>query len=113
MVVVLAACAQVVPRPPGLSAGGGRGRKSLNVYNWSDYIDPTVLADFEKETGIKVNYDVFDSNEVLETKLADRAYRTTTSSCPRPRFCSARSRRACFQKLDKSQLPNLKNLDPD
>src|SRR5690606_22554101 len=43
--------------------------KVLNVYNWSDYIDPTVIPEFEKETGIKVNYDVFDSNEVLETKL--------------------------------------------
>ena len=43
--------------------------KVLNVYNWSDYIDPGVLTDFQKEYGIKVNYDVFDSNEVLETKL--------------------------------------------
>ena len=43
--------------------------RSLNVYNWSDYIDPTIVPAFEKEYGIKVNYDVFDSNEVLETKL--------------------------------------------
>ncbi|MGL4404537.1 MAG: spermidine/putrescine ABC transporter substrate-binding protein PotF, partial [Notoacmeibacter sp.] len=41
----------------------------VNVYNWSDYIDDTILADFTKETGIKVVYDVFDSNEILETKL--------------------------------------------
>ncbi|MDP2732834.1 MAG: spermidine/putrescine ABC transporter substrate-binding protein PotF, partial [Hoeflea sp.] len=41
----------------------------VNVYNWSDYIDESILEDFTKETGIKVVYDVFDSNEVLETKL--------------------------------------------
>ena len=41
----------------------------VNVYNWSDYIDPAMLEKFTAETGIKVNYDVFDSNEVLETKL--------------------------------------------
>jgi putrescine transport system substrate-binding protein len=43
--------------------------KVVNVYNWSDYIDSTILEDFTKETGIKVVYDVFDSNEILETKL--------------------------------------------
>src|SRR5580704_18035168 len=43
--------------------------KVLNVFNWSDYIDPSIVPAFEKEYGIKVNYDVFDSNEVLETKL--------------------------------------------
>jgi hypothetical protein len=43
--------------------------KVVNVYNWSDYIDPATLEQFTAETGIKVNYDVFDSNEVLETKL--------------------------------------------
>src|SRR3546814_18452291 len=43
--------------------------KVVNVYNWSDYIDESILEDFQKETGIRVVYDVFDSNEVLETKL--------------------------------------------
>ncbi|TIX35487.1 MAG: spermidine/putrescine ABC transporter substrate-binding protein PotF, partial [Mesorhizobium sp.] len=43
--------------------------KVLNVYNWSDYIEISILKDFTKETGIKVVYDVFDSNEILETKL--------------------------------------------
>ena len=41
----------------------------VNVFNWSDYIEPSILEDFTKETGIKVVYDVFDSNEILETKL--------------------------------------------
>ena len=43
--------------------------KVLNIYNWSDYIGPTTLADFEKATGIEAKYDVFDSNETLEGKL--------------------------------------------
>ena len=43
--------------------------KVLNIYNWSDYIAPDTVANFAKETGIKVNYDVYDSNEVLEAKL--------------------------------------------
>ena len=51
------------------SSPASESEKVLNVYNWSDYIQPTVIADFEKEYGIHVNYDVFDSNEILETKL--------------------------------------------
>ena len=47
----------------------------LHVYNWSDYIDESVIKDFEAETGIKVVYDVFDSNEVLETKVAGWIFR--------------------------------------
>ena len=54
---------------PAAKPGAATGPASLNVYNWSDYIDPAVLEQFRKETGITVNYDVFDSNEVLETKL--------------------------------------------
>ncbi|MBV8792847.1 MAG: spermidine/putrescine ABC transporter substrate-binding protein PotF, partial [Pseudolabrys sp.] len=46
-----------------------QGERIVNVYNWSDYIDPSVLDDFTKETGIKVRYDTFDSNDTLETKL--------------------------------------------
>src|SRR6218665_3264915 len=60
--LALAACG----KPP--SAGSGKPQV-LHVYNWTDYIDPTILTDFTKETGIKVVYDTFDSNEVLETKL--------------------------------------------
>src|ERR1700730_10803756 len=51
-------------------AAGQVARKGIvNVYNWSDYIAPTVIAEFTKETGIKVRYDTFDSNDTLETKL--------------------------------------------
>ncbi len=84
----------------------------LNVYNWSDYVDPTVLEDFTRETGIKINYDVFDSNEVLETKLL--AGRTGYDIVvPSASFMQRQIAAGVFQKLDKAQLPNLKNLDPD
>ena len=49
--------------------GASAQERVVNVYNWSDYIDQSILEDFTKETGIKVVYDVFDSNEILETKL--------------------------------------------
>jgi len=84
----------------------------VNVYNWSDYIDPTVLTDFQKEYGIKVNYDVFDSNEVLETKLltGHTNYDVVAPSGP---FLERQIQAGVFQKLNKSLLPNLKYLDPE
>src|ERR1700736_5872476 len=100
----------------GPSAGTGAGAagaedKVLNVYNWSDYIEPSVLEEFTKKTGIKVNYDVFDSNEVLETKLltAHTNYDLVVPSAP---FLERQIKAGVFQKLDKAQLPNLKYLDP-
>ena len=52
-----------------LSSASLAQEKVVNIYNWSDYIDPTVLDDFTRETGIRVVYDTYDSNETLETKL--------------------------------------------
>src|SRR6476661_7261762 len=80
----------------------------VNVYNWSDYIDDSILKDFEKETGIKVVYDVFDSNEVLETKLlaGNSGYDIVV---PTAHFLQRQISAGVFQKLDKSKLPNLKN----
>jgi putrescine transport system substrate-binding protein len=88
------------------------GEKVVNIYNWADYIDPGVLKDFEAKTGIKVNYDVFDSNEVLETKLlaGNTGYDVVV---PTANFLERQVKAGVFQKLDKSRLPNLKNVDPD
>ena len=93
------------------AGGTGPEEKVLNVYNWSDYIEPSVLEDFTTQTGIKVNYDVFDANEVLETKLltGHTNYDVVVPSAP---FLERQIKAGVFQKLDKSQLPNLKNLDP-
>jgi putrescine transport system substrate-binding protein len=86
--------------------------KVLNVYNWSDYIQPTVITDFEKEYGIHVNYDVFDSNEILETKLLT-GHTNYDIVAPSGAFLERQIQADIYQKLDKSQLPNLKNVDPD
>ena len=74
-------------------------QKVLNVYNWSDYIDESVIADFQKETGIKVTYDVFDSNEVLETKLlaGNTGYDIVV---PSANFLERQIKAVIFQKLD-------------
>jgi len=81
----------------------------VNVYNWSDYIDDSILADFTKETGIKVVYDVFDSNEILETKLlaGGSGYDVVV---PSAHFLARQIQAGVFQKLDKSKLPNLSNM---
>ena len=91
--------------------GATDAEKVVNVYNWSDYIDPSVIADFQKESGIKVNYDVFDSNEVLETKLltGHSNYDVVVPSGP---FLAHQLQAGVFQKLNKALLPNWKYLDP-
>jgi putrescine transport system substrate-binding protein len=85
--------------------------KVLNIYNWSDYIEPSIIPEFEKETGIKVVYDVFDSNEVLEAKMLSgkSGYDIVV---PGSDFLARQIQAGVFQKLDKSKLPNYKNLDP-
>ena len=93
------------------TAGATDAEKVVNVYNWSDYIDPSVIADFQKEYGIKVNYDVFDSNEVLETRLltGHSNYDVVVPSGP---FLAHQVQAGVFQKLNKALLPNWSNLDP-
>lgn len=84
---------------------------TVHIYNWSDYIGETTLADFEKATGIKPVYDVFDSNETLEGKLL--AGRTGYDVVvPSNHFLGKQIKAGAFQKLDKAQLPNYANLDP-
>jgi putrescine transport system substrate-binding protein len=84
----------------------------VNVYNWTDYVGPTILADFSKETGIKVRYDTFDSNDTLETKLlaGKSGYDVVV---PTAYFLERQIKAGIFQKLDKSKLPNLVNLWPE
>lgn len=109
--VMLAACGGKKD-DEGADAAAAPEEKVLFVYNWSDYIGETTIADFEARTGIKVTYDVFDSNEVLETKLlAGRTgYDVVVPSAP---FMERQIKAGVFLKLDKSRLPNLVNMDPD
>jgi putrescine transport system substrate-binding protein len=101
MVLLLASLALIAPV-------GAQPERMINFYNWSDYIDPSVLEDFTRETGIKVKYDTFDSNDMLETKLL--AGRTGYDLVvPTAYFLERQIKAGVFQKLDKSKLPNLTN----
>ena len=94
-------------------SGGSAGaeEKILNVYNWSDYIAEDTIQKFEAETGIKVNYDVFDSNEIVEAKLltGSTGYDVVV---PTANFLERQVKAGVFRKLDPALLPNLKNMDP-
>ena len=102
--------AGVIAAAMGLSAVQAADRV-VNVYNWSDYIAPDTIAEFEKETGIKVVYDVFDSNDMLDGKLAtgNSGYDVVV---PSNHYLAKQVRAGTYQKLDKSKLPHLVNLDP-
>ena len=109
---LLVACGKKEEAPPAAAARRAApavdtdAEKVVNVYNWSDYIDPTVLEDFTKETGIKVNYEVMDSNELLETKLV--AGRTGYDVVvPSASFLARQIKAGIYQKLDKSKLDKL------
>ncbi len=84
----------------------------LNVYNWTDYIDPKVLERFTAETGIKVQYDVYDSLETLEGKLlAGKSGYDIVVPTAEPTFSRLIAAKA-LQPLDRSKIPNWSNLDP-
>ncbi len=84
--------------------------RTLNIYNWSDYIAEDTIANFEKETGIKVRYDVFDSNEVLEAKLLSgkTGYDVVVPSSD---FMARQIQAGVFKELDRSKLSAWDNLD--
>jgi putrescine transport system substrate-binding protein len=83
----------------------------LNIYNWADYIAPDTIENFEKETGIKVRYDTFESNESLHARLLAGSLNYDVI-VPGSHFAKQQIAAGLLQKLDKSKLPNLKNLDP-
>ena len=95
----------------GAMAGAAQAdNKVLHVYNWSDYIAPDTIANFEKESGIKVVYDVFDSNETLEAKLlaGKSGYDIVV---PSNNFLAKQIKAGVYQELDKSKLPAYSNLN--
>ena len=96
----------------GTPAAAQEEEKVLNIYNWSDYIADDTLKNFEKETGIKVRYDNFDNNEIVHAKLV--AGKTGYDIVvPSSYWAKVQADAGLLRKLDKSQLPNLKNLDPE
>ncbi len=107
--LLLSACGSKEAAKPAVPAAE---EKVLNVYNWVDYIDTALVEEFTKETGIKVNYDVFDGNELLQTKLLSgkTGYDVVVPSAS---FLEKQIQAGVFQKLDKSLLTNLANMDKD
>ena len=108
--ICLALLATILAIAP--AAGQQGNERILNIYNWTDYIAPTVIDDFTRETGIKARYDTFDSNDTLETKLlaGKSGYDVVV---PSAYFLERQIKAGVFQKLDKQKLPNLANLWPE
>src|SRR3954447_24280058 len=96
----------------GAPAAQTNKERIVNIFNWSDYIDPAVIEDFTKATGIKVRYDTFDSNDTLETKLltGKSGYDVVV---PTAYFLERQIKAGVFQKLDKGKLSNIGNVWPD
>jgi putrescine transport system substrate-binding protein len=115
-VLLLAACGKDASAPSAeqaaTAAAPAAEEKVLNIYNWSDYIAEDTIANFEQETGIKVVYDVFDSNELVEAKLVsgNTGYDLVVPSL---QYLARQVQAGVFQPLDKSKLSNYGNLDPE
>ena len=94
----------------GSSGAPGLGQ-TLNLFIWSDYLAPTTLADFEHQTGVTVHAAYYDSNETLETKLlaGSSGYDVVV---PTASYFERQIKAGVYLALDKSKLPNLKNMDP-
>ncbi len=101
------------PKTPGAesSDAAASGAKVLNLYIWSDYLAPNTLSDFEKQTGIKVHVSYFDTNETLETRLlaGNSGFDVVV---PTASYFERQIKAGVYLTLDKSKLPNLKNMDP-
>jgi putrescine transport system substrate-binding protein len=110
--IALTGCGRNKGEDSASTSPAAAGPKVVHVYNWSDYVDPAVLEKFSTETGIEVRYDVFDSNEVLETKLltGKSGYDVVV---PSAYFLERQIKAGVFRPLDRSKLPNLTNIDPE
>jgi len=112
IVLAVAACGKKETAEQAQQPAAAQEEKVLHVFNWSDYIAEDTVPNFEKQSGIKVTYDVFDSNDVLETRLlaGNSGFDVVVPSAS---FLERQIKAGVFQKIDKSQIPNLKNMDPD
>jgi putrescine transport system substrate-binding protein len=109
--LLLCACGGGKPGPAAPSGGTADTGKVLNLYIWSDYLAPTTLARFEKQTGIKVNASYYSTNEALDAKLlaGKSGYDVVV---PTASYFERQIKAGAYLPLDKSNLPNLKNMDP-
>lgn len=93
-------------------SSGGSSKKVLTVYNWGEYIDPALLKKFEKETGIHVVYETFDSNEAMMTKI-EQGGTNYDISIPSEYTIEQMKEKNLLLKIDPAKIPNLKNIDAD
>lgn len=112
--LTLVACGKKEEAPQVTATAGAPANteeKVLNIYNWPDYITQDMVANFEKESGIKVNYQTFENNEALQAKLiaGNSGYDLVV---PGAVFAKSQIEAGLLRPLDKSQIPNLSNLDP-
>ena len=122
LAALVAACSGTSDAPPSASATAASATSPhaqlddsdnvLNVYNWTNYIGPSIISDFEKESGIKVHYDVYETNEMMEVKLL-AGHTNYDIVVPGGSFFEREVKAGVYRKLDKNLLPELKNLDPD
>jgi len=107
--MLVTACSQQRGPPDG---GPPTEEKLLNLYIWSDYLAPDTISNFEKKTGIQVEVSNYGSNEELEAKLSSghSGYDIVVPSAP---FLERQLKAGLYLALDKSKLPNLKNMDPE
>lgn len=107
----LFACAALGLALTAAQSASAAPERTVNIFNWSEYIAPNTIKDFEASSGIKVKYDIFESNEVLEAKLltGNSGYDVVV---PSSGFVSKQISAGAFQPLDRSLLPNWKHLDP-
>ncbi|MDO5640296.1 MAG: extracellular solute-binding protein [Neisseria sp.] len=96
----------------GQDAAAPSASGNLNIYNWSDYVDPATVTEFEKSTGVKVRYDYYDSNETLEAKVltGKSGYDLVAPSIAN---VGRQIQAGAYQEIDKSQIPNYGNIDPE
>ncbi|UOO81032.1 polyamine ABC transporter substrate-binding protein [Uruburuella testudinis] len=120
VVLALSACGDKSnEKPPSAAASASEGAPaaalpetaSLKIYNWSDYVDPETIADFEKKYGVKVTYDVYDSDEALEAKVLSGKSGYDIAG-PSNAFIGRQIKAGAYQKLDKSLITNYKNINP-
>jgi putrescine transport system substrate-binding protein len=97
--------------PAANSGGAASAAKALNLYIWSDYMAPNTLSNFEKQTGIKVHVAYYDTNETLETKLLAGSSGFDIV-LPSASYLERQIKAGVYLPLDKSKLPDLKNMDP-
>ena len=86
--------------------------KKLNIFNWSDYVDPDTVSAFEAAEGVKIRYDFYDSNEALEAKLltGNSGYDLVAPSISN---IGRQIKAGAYREIDKSKIPNYSNIDPE